>query len=130
MSVMMLSERLYSTVLDNIGRYHNYTYFMPLRMDVEHIIPVLYLLNQRSYTARYKGEPADFQPFKYDDKTADINPCQLLKYLQCIRYQIEDVCATYEEKQAVKFLDGWIDNMTTGLIRSIPEYETAAWAEV
>lgn len=130
MSVMMLSNKLYSTVLDNLGRYQNCPYFMPMRMDAEHLFPILYLLNHKSYTARYKGEPADFQPFKYCDKTADINPCQLLKYLQCIRYQIEDVAATYEEKQAVKTLDTWIDNMTSGILRSIPEYEQAAWAEV
>lgn len=132
MSVMMLSEKLYSTVLDNIGRYHKQPYFMPLRMDVEPIIPVLYLLNYKSYNARYREDnTTGFIPFRYCKDTVDISPFQLLKYLQCIRYQIEkNICVSFEGKQAVNYLDEWIEGMTNGILRSIPEYENAKWSEV
>ena len=77
------------------------------------------------------------QEWRYNDfKTPNINTCQMLKYLQCIHYQIED----YEMKpdgmwkpeydQPFKMLEDAINELKSRIINEIPEYKEAKWGSV
>lgn len=94
-------------------------------------------LNEASYYARYK-EPitsplTEFlkKKFIYDAP----NTYQFLKWLQCIRYNIEPETIkkvrqlTVEEALALNFLDRLIREAQDAIINSLTQYKEAKWSE-
>lgn len=129
MSVMLLDDKVFATVLNNIGNFREYPYHMPMRMDAERTIKELREMNIKSYSIRY-NEDVDAFDFQPNVRTEKINVYQLLKYLQCIRYQIEIDKPNFDEKIALNYLDEWIEMLKSGIISNIPEYANAKWANV
>ena len=106
----------------------------------------LYEMVHVSYCVHYKQdvnteliemECRSIQEWRYNDfKTPNINTYQMLKYLQCIHYQIED----YEMKPDVmwkpeydrpfKMLVDAINELKSRIINEIPEYKEAKWGYV
>ena len=106
----------------------------------------LYEMVHVSYCVHYKQEVNTeliemecrcIQEWRYNDfKTPNINTYQMLKYLQCIHYQIED----YEMKpdgmwkpeydQPFKMLVDAINELKNRIINEIPEYKEAKWGYV
>ncbi len=128
MSVMVLSDSLYSVVLENIGRFQNHPFILPKRTDAEQDILLLRKMNYKSYGARY-DEVVETPEFILRD-APKVTSHQLLKYLQCIRYQIELEKLNFDEKQALSRLDGWITLCKDGIIALLPEYINAEWSRV
>lgn len=106
----------------------------------------LYEMVHVSYCVHYHQTPDEEQlkmiretieEWRYNDfKTQNINTYQMLKYLQCIRYQIED----YEMKpdgrwkeeydKPLELLAEAINELKCRIISAIPEYKEAKWGEV
>ena len=129
MSVIVLSDKLYSVCLDNIGRFHGYPFNMPLRMDAEDTFETLRNMNCKSYSQRYE-EDDNYFPFAYVSNSIKIDEFQLLKYLQCIEYQIELEKMGFKERLALKRLQEWIKSLMSGIVYNIQEYKAAEWCEL
>jgi hypothetical protein len=104
----------------------------------------LLLLNCKSYAARYREKLDDLRPF-FKDHNVPIKAVQLLKYLQCIQYNIElrtiengyseadeksvkfDV--TEQDRKDVKLLDDFIRDIQYSIVSQMPEYANAKYSE-
>jgi hypothetical protein len=90
MSVLIVPDNVYGQVLGSWNRFHNHPYFLPYSWEVEKVLLECRELVYRSYNARYEDaqivEIPEYQAASY---SASIDIYQTLKYLQCIRYQIE-----------------------------------------
>lgn len=102
--------------------------------QIENTIRILCDLNCESYEKRYKEEPqspklSEFIVFRFSGKT--INTFQMLKYLECIHYNIEiNTIArqlTPEEKDAMNVLHKAIEEIKSRIISEMEEYRDAAW---
>lgn len=92
-------------------------------------------LNYRSYDKKYRIKKANrhiIMPYKFTVGFSDSSAYQLLKHLQCIKYQIEpEYCKPNKaEKQHLLFLDKLIDSVTSSIIGSLPEYNKAKWNDL
>lgn len=131
MSVIVLTDKLYSVCLDNIGRFHEYPYNLPYRMDVEKTFETLRNMNHKSYAKRYdEDDDSEELPYVYEPNSIKINEFQLLKYLQCIEYQIEPYKMNFNERRSLSLLQEWIKNLMSGIVYNIPEYREAEWCEL
>lgn len=122
MSVICLNDEVYSRVLESIDSFTYHPYFLPHSDDCEKTIIALRSLVYKSYAIRYSEitRMDEFKPVSCEPA----NIYQLLKTLQCIRYQIE----VDEDSREIKALDGWIQSIMQGIIGQAPEYEAATWA--
>ena len=82
----------------------------------------LYLLNALSYADRYNENFQEPVKLRFD-KGKKVSNWQLLKSLECIRYQIE-----VENNKNVETLDKLISELKNRLIDMIPEYKNAKWS--
>ena len=131
MSVMILTDKLYSVCLDNIGRFHEYPCNLPRRMDVEKTFETLRNMNHKSYAVRYdEDDDSEELPYAYVPNNVKINEFQLLKYLQCIEYQIELDTMNFNERRSLSLLKEWIKNLMSGIVYNIKEYKDAEWCEL
>lgn len=114
--------------------------------QIRELIMNLYEMNEASYSARYKEEldterirqvKSMMSGWRYDDiKTKPCNIYQLLKWLECIEFQIEEPTMKtaglwrqgYEE--SMHELKDAIDCVASAIISNIPEYKEAKWWSV
>lgn len=95
-----------------------------------------YKLNDKSYATKYTEgnatpEVADFINFK--NTTKPINSFQCLKFLHCIRYNIElDTIGrgklSIEEKHEYGELEKIISSIQDSIISSLPQYDSSNWS--
>ncbi|MBK7380428.1 MAG: hypothetical protein IPJ03_15850 [Ignavibacteriales bacterium] len=83
----------------------------------------LYLLNALSFADRYNGD-IQTPPMLNFSKGKRVSNWQLLKYLECIDYQIE-----IENNPNVDTLKKLIEELKSRLISLIPGYKNAKWGE-
>lgn len=92
-------------------------------------------LNEESYCLHHKRERITLKEYISFEYGETISTIQMLKYLQCIRYNIEDceikqvrnLSAT--EEKYLKLLDDAIINIQGVIIGEMPEYQEAEWCE-
>lgn len=106
--------------------------------ETDRIVASLYLLNQRSYSARYREEDKDHDLFNFVRRKVGLpNPFQLLKYVECLMYNIEidtinekfDKWVTKQEQYDYKLLKKWRDELMSSIIDQMQEYKDAKWSE-
>lgn len=97
-------------------------------------------LNERSYVAAYRhhGESFDDLSEFITEKQYDVEAVQLVKYLQCIDYNIEDDTIqedeakeyqlTEQDKADLKLLRAWIPEVNAAIVHQLPKYEEANWS--
>ena len=88
-------------------------------------------LNYRSYNTRYNQNlsmPTIVKVVNVGNKEYD-NYCQLLKRLQCIRYNIEtEFCKpNYKEIEAINSLNDVIEGLKDWIIGELTDYKEAAY---
>lgn len=99
---------------------------------------ILYTLNVKSFNNRYQSDKADqlytesefLKTIIYDRDVEEYkNVEQVLKSLQFLRYQIEETefKLSYGESNAIKWLDAYITDCQSYLLRKYTQYETAKW---
>jgi len=129
MSVLLLCQESFWKVYSSLPFLgHRFFYDMDYT-KAKAFVKELYILNQKSYFEAYKHHKSvseNFQLKELEIKTIRaVSVHQLLKTLQCIRYQIEG--KEFEESQTVKTLDEIINKIKDYIIEIIPEYEAAEW---
>ncbi len=104
------------------------------KTDLQEIIKSWFILNELSYNGKYK----DISPSIVDlitFRTAhSINTYQMLKYMECIRYNIEPNTIkrnlnTFEE-QSLKVLNDAIDEIKSIIINELEEYKKSRWSSL
>jgi len=136
MSILIVDDKIFDIVLYNLGRYQDCPYFMPMGADCETTFKRLHAAMHKSYAERYKNASSvpKYKPYAAYSAIKEIPPlisvCQLLKYMQCINYQIETNKPTFYEKDAIKRLNDLITQLKNGILRSMPNYENALWTEI
>lgn len=88
-------------------------------------------LNHRSFYDRYTSEKRTRKPAKIGTKGEVVNLHQLLKFLQCARYNTEDTDIA-EETEARRMLEEVIASIERALIEralieEMPEHRDAEW---
>lgn len=94
-------------------------------------------LNEQSYNIRYKEplkaelfEFIEFRPSKYK-----LDPFQMLRYLEFIRYNIEDdqdfktMFCDSKGIRDMEWLEAFITGLRIGIINQMPAYKLAKWAD-
>jgi hypothetical protein len=102
-------------------------------------------LNERSYNVRYeKQDYANLWNFlQFNHSPEKIDAYQLLKYLQCIRYNIEVETITHkgnhkenpelvtdQQRKDLEVLEAFIADIKNSIINSLPQYKAAKYSEV
>lgn len=88
-------------------------------------------LNQNSYNKRYPAEKDEINLCGMYYKTFTKKPltaCQLLKYLNCIEYNIEIKPADEQTKKDLQLLTDVIDDLKGAIIGELPEFKAATWS--
>lgn len=143
-------EKVYCKAVDYLYRNVcdiNYCYTLRRLEHKEHVkewVKNILFLNEWSYNVRYEDNTKcflhDFVDFTKYHKT--ISTVQMLKYLQCIRYNIEletiRTGKTGMDKREIpqnlldsfNILEATIDELKTTIIcKLVPEYDTAEWSD-
>lgn len=133
MSVLVLSPEVYGQIYNRIYmtkvlRVCNIDYCQEIRdfneVDLKAFIIELSNLNERSYNRKYKDKSKVMQSEFINFNSAKwIDVYQLLKYLNCINYNIE-----IQNKKAVKKLRAIIKDIQHTIISFLPEYDKAKWS--
>lgn len=102
----------------------------------------LLTLNCKSYAARYReNELGDLAHF-YKENNHSVNAFQLLKYLECIHYNIEmktiedgytvdtiKFVLTEQDRKDFQLLESFISDLKNSIISNLPEYQNAKYAD-
>jgi len=110
--------------------YLEYGYFFPDENGndtnrIRSLLKKLYEINIISWNERYnENEPLETNIIDFN-KGKPTNIYQLLKSLECLRYQIEG--EILEQDSRVQDLDRLIEQITSKIINNLPEYENAKW---
>lgn len=93
-------------------------------------------LNLLSYNIKYQQNTAEtitkFRP-TFTHKEMEVN--QLLKYVQCVQYNIEPgtiedlMEMTSQQKDDLKLLQEWEIDIAGAIVNQLPEYKKATWCE-
>lgn len=132
MSVMLIDPKSFKKNVDALNRFSwLYLYGKTLYFDeIEPIMDTLQEMNVRSYNERY-NENAEVIPYRevYTSERHN-NLLELLKSLQCLRYNIEldEKKFTFNKYRAWKFLNDQIEAIKSYIISELPEYKNAQWA--
>lgn len=103
---------------------------------IKHLFKEWYTMNVLSYNNRYNtNENIDLSIIdNWDYEQIKEKPCnafQMLKLLQCIRYQIEDSSFNDEQKNAFKLslevLNKAIEDIKHSIVCQMDEYQNAKW---
>lgn len=150
MSVMLLNKKQFERVFASIYMPHQNRDFTFLKNELlgdwdQHKtlfkqIEALYKANHISYVERYSHyediKNITLEPLQIEScleaKSYD-NYSQLLKSLQCIRYNIEEIFnfekLKYEYPIDMTFIDTLINGLKDVIIYSLEEYNRAVWTD-
>lgn len=134
MSIMVISknkeiiEKDVNTLIQFCNRYGHSSFTVEI---VENNYNEWLRLNELSYCMRYKEEITEIPYIKWAalGKQKYSNYCQLLKRLQCIRYNIEfdDYKPTYQEQECINSLTAIIGELKDWIINQLEDYKEAAY---
>ena len=159
MSVQIIEPEIFSLIINKLIDYSfrkqvdiNYcsTAGHMTENQVKETVKYWSILNELSYSDKYKEEFDNLHEmidYSYNGKTPDTY--QTLKWLECIRYNIEietikseSICNTMQEKEItgwnsnvnienpMTILDRIIDEIKSQIIGAIPKYENARWNSI
>lgn len=155
MSILVADLNVYEAVFEKAWKYGfnktvNINYCNVLSFDNEEIlknhVKNWLILNELSYIRRYEdgtNERPHLHEFLTFRKTFNIDTYQMLKYLQCILYNIElstirtgktgnekkmDISADLIE--SYNLLKKAIEEIQIQIINEIPQYQSAKWCEI
>ena len=111
-----------SSFLLTKSNYGNTVYFD----DLYNYIQTLYNMNIRSYNYRY-GEAEILDNISKSSKKKFNNICEVLKSLQCLKYNIDEEPQDTTESRAMEWLESQIDMIKNYLIGEIQDYKEATW---
>lgn len=141
---MVVSDETYIRMFQKMRSYRNhktvdedYCHALSLSDKVcRETVLVWRFLNLRSYDVRYRMQ-SDYEAADKSfslkmgsvpaDKTA-MSVYEMLKALQCVRYQIEvDTAQNPQWQTCIKILGNAITELSDRIIGSLPEYKAARW---
>lgn len=137
----------YRRTCDEHYSYTMHVHFKDLEIHKEarRLVHSWMTLNERSYLLKYEKrdieKSEDFRFVKWE--LVNVRPLQLLKYLKCVRYNIEietiqhkgdlvneNLKAVSERALAdMELLSAWTEELMMAIIDKIPEYDDAKWSE-
>lgn len=135
MSVQVLNIR----TIEKLGNSYNYLTKAFSRTiyadDLEKTLKGLYDLNIRSWNMRYKDdiitdeEKETFYKPNFRSKEKFNNECEVLKALQCLKYNIEldKKDLSYEDNVYMEYLDNMVNRLTSYIISNLEDYKNANW---
>ena len=92
--------------------------------EYQYLAYKMHKINVRAYDERYN---VPFKVVKFAYKSVPLcSDIQLLKYLDCWCYQIEDY---YKNNRYYQLIDTLRVNLMKHIVRSTPEYLEASWSE-
>lgn len=108
------------------------------KMDLErweNILKSAYSLNIKSWNLRYPSDIISiedkavfYEPNFKSNKEKFNNDCEVLKALQCLRYNIEiEKEQSQQEQQTLKNLDDILDKLKNHIISNLDDYKIASW---
>lgn len=151
MSVMILTLNHYKMVYNKACTYRHkkimdidYCYTLSSGISynrLKYLVKDWYKMNVLSYNYRYNRNVTDIEVDSalsaidsWDYETIKDKPCspyQMLKTLQCIRYQIEYDSFNEKEKDmyrvSLEILNRAINDIMDAIVSQIPEYKEAKW---
>lgn len=134
------------TIDDRFSEYAR-AYFQKKDVNVEakRVTKNLLLLVNKSYAAHYREKIIPSVDLYYKSATHFVKGCQLLKYLQCVRYQIEVHTIEHgysevdpnriifvlsdQDKADIKLLDKMITDLAFSIVNQITEFKNAKWSD-
>lgn len=132
MSIMVLNTKTIEKLSNNYVIMQDATGSANLTR-YESTLKGLYDLNIRSWNERYKDDiitdeaKENFYKLNFKQKEKFNNPCEVLKALQCLKYNIEVAEENYNDKRLLKELDGYINSLTSYIISNLEDYKKAIW---
>lgn len=145
MSVLVVSKKTYENVFTKAVRYSfnwengisRCDFFSGMReREIAELVKVWCRLNEESYCVRYEEKIENVHEslnLDYNMNCKVIHACQMLKSLQCINYNIEEVTIKQvrelkqEEREAIENLNEIIHQIRSAIIEDMSEYQEALW---
>lgn len=134
MSVQVLNLKTIEKLGNSILLIKKITYD---KMDLErweNLLKSAYGLNIKSWNLRYTNDVIDeadeifYEPNFKNNKEKFNNDCEVLKALQCLRYNIElEKEQSFQEQQTIKNLDEILDKLKNHIISNLEDYKIASW---
>lgn len=149
MSVLILDLKVYEAVYNKAWSYQfnnvcdiNYCYTLKKYTEnqLKEIIKNWLWLNEMSYNCRYEEsniiELPELLKFYLSGKEP-INTYQMLKYLECIKYNIEistiiinGIEIPEDKKDSYKILKDAVNEIKNVIISELPQYKKAKWSQI
>lgn len=145
MSVLILDQRIFPAIADKMWEATTNT-----RMDINYIgmmtnsryewdkVKIAAVvsdwcdMNERSYDTRYGEKPQHLKDdLRFRFKGGTPNTYQFLKWLQCIRYNIEEdhIEMSDQNKVSLHLLDTLIESAADSIVSATDEYKAAKWSD-
>ena len=127
-----LQRLAYNNIVDDLFSNTVNKYFRncpDYEKEAERLVLSWLKMNIESYNKRCQvKETTDliglyYPTFPHKDLTA----CQLLKYLQCVEYNIEIVPKDLQQRKDLQLLKDCIDDLLNSIVHNLPEYNKATW---
>lgn len=125
----------YNSLIDEFHSYSIQKYFKncpDISKEAEKLILSWLNMNQMSYNKRYPNDKDDtnlcgmyYSTYTHKPLTA----IQLLKYLECVLYNIEIEPEDIYFKTRLELLKNCTDELTRAIIAQTEEYKHATWSE-
>ena len=139
MSSFIVDDKTINSIVTDLYRRQNQAYPYNTRGKLEAVHPEfsrphylgeeMYRLNLAAVEDRYgeyaAGTMGAFSGSDYTYRPIDASPVQVLKNLQCWRYQCSEGDCT--ETPLYKILDEYAGDLAQDIVRKLPEYDTANW---
>ena len=136
MSVMVLSKETFQKIGNACTMLNACTCSNMYSDDLEEIVKSLYHLNIVSYNLRYDDNLQEENLNLRTSKKRFNNHFELLKALQCLKYNIElnpyssndkPYQTSYKEDLYLEWLDEKIKDITCYILNNIEEYKLSQW---
>ena len=132
MSIMVLNTKTIEKLSNNYITMQEATGSINLTR-YENTLKGLYDLNIRSWNERYSNdiiteeEKETFYKLNFNQKERFNNPCEVLKALQCLKYNIELEEENNNDKRLLRELEGYISSLMSYIISNLEDYKMANW---
>lgn len=132
-----LQNAAYNTVINQWYSHSIKSHFRNADIETEsrRLIESWMELNLLSYYIKYKENRINIKiKFRPDFTHKEMNECQMLKYLQCINYNIEPCTIedlmelSQQQKDDLVLLKNWANEMAVSIVGQMPSYKTATWS--
>ena len=146
MSVLIPDLKVYNYIANglqdvaytNSGAYRSYSthqYLMkndiPVSQQADRIVRGWIELNEITYCNRYREPYTGLEKlFQGNLSHKPMNACQLLKYLECVDYNIdEDITTSDQQKEWLQLLKTWMLELAESIAHNTKEYKKASYCD-